>query len=282
MSQDGSPSRTMTTSLVQLYSFGDDVAEAKGVEYSSGPSYKTDLRALAHDLGVDRVELRDMEGDALTIKRPDGRYTMFLNGSHYRARHRFSAAHEMAHILLSSMLSSLPIHRHRFSPDQDPDGKRVEALCDSMASSILMPRRRIDTLIALSGSSARCVPQIADNFGVSFEAAARRFVVASPSRFAVLFWKPQGAGQFKYLKHPVVSTDVRASWGKFVPPSHQGHLSASRAMDISNMVDSRESVVLWYRKGKKTSPQRLDDAQVESFGQSRGRFRHVASFVHVP
>ena len=143
MSQDGSPSRTMTTSLVQLYSFGDDVAEAKGVEYSSGPSYKTDLRALAHDLGVDRVELRDMEGDALTIKRPDGRYTMFLNGSHYRARHRFSAAHEMAHILLSSMLSSLPIHRHRFSPDQDPDGKRVEALCDSMASSILMPRRRL-------------------------------------------------------------------------------------------------------------------------------------------
>lgn len=272
----------MTTSIVQLRSFGEDLAETKGAEYSAGPGNKTDLRTLAHDLGVDRVELRDMEGDALTIKRPDGRYTMFLNDRHYRVRHRFSAAHELAHLLLSPMQSTLPIHRRRFSPDQDPDGRRIEALCDRMASSLLMPRRRIDTLIGLSGSSARCVPQVADNFGVSFEAAARRFVAASPSRFAVLFWKPQGAGQFKYLKYPVVSADLRASWGNFVPSSRQGHLSASRAMDTSNMVDSRESVVLWYGKGKRTSPQRLDDAQVESFGQSRGRFRHVVSFVHVP
>ena len=207
---------------------------------------------------------------------------MFLNDGHFRVRHRFSAAHELAHILLSPMQGSLPIHRRRFSPDQDPEGKRIEALCDKMASSILMPRGRIAPLIASSGSSAKCVPQIADSFGVSFEAAARRFVAVSSGRFAVLFWKQKDTGHAEYTKHPVRSPNLDASWGELVLSPQQGRPSASWAMERSGLIDSQEAVVLWFGKGKRKRRERLEDVKVESFGRSRGRYRHVVSFVHVP
>ena len=43
----------MTTSLAQLSNFGNDLAEAKGLEYSPSLGYKTDLSALARDLDAD-------------------------------------------------------------------------------------------------------------------------------------------------------------------------------------------------------------------------------------
>ena len=155
---------------------GLSVAEGKGEAYFSQKIGKVELHRLSDDFGIDRIDLRDMEGDAMTLRRPDGAYTLFLNSTQPRIRHRFSVAHELAHLILSPILGTRAVHRRRFSRGQDPFGDQVEYLCDDMAAAILMPASRLEPLLVSGRYSAQCVPKISETFDTSFEAASRRFV----------------------------------------------------------------------------------------------------------
>ena len=150
-----------------------DLAESKGLEYNDPDLPRTRLRRLASELGVDRLELHEMEGDALVVERTTGQYTMFLNSGHVKSRHRFSTAHEVAHLLASPIIGGRAVHRRRFSPNQDDEGRQIEILCNDMASAILMPRKRVEALLDQTGPTAQCIPNWIKDFDVSFEAAAR-------------------------------------------------------------------------------------------------------------
>ena len=257
-----------------------EVADLRGSEYSSPLAPKTEVRRFAADENVDRLELRPIDGDALMVARPDGRYTMFLNKNQPRVRHRFSVAHEIAHLLLSSSIGEPSTHR-RFTPEQDPHGKRVEMLCNNMASAILMPSERVLPIMNSTKPSARCVPTIVKRFDVSFEAAARRFVNLSSDRCAVMFWKPQGSKGFQNLKGPVCNSTLGNCWIELTPSTPNRPIEAARALYSKGIVMSFESVVVTRRR-RRATPERVDNIQVESFGYGRGRYQHVVSFVRLP
>lgn len=177
----------MTLSWAAIRKSALDLAESRGLEHSNPGLPITQVRHLAEELGVDRLELHKMEGDALVVERTRGQYTMFLNSGHVKSRHRFSVAHEVAHLLISPIVGHRAVHRRRYT-DQDDEGRRIEFLCNDMASAILMPRNRVETLLHQTGPTATCLPSLVKDFGVSFEAAARRYVSVVSRPCALVKW----------------------------------------------------------------------------------------------
>ena len=258
------------------------LAESKALEYCSSSGCKTELRRFASDLGVDRVELQDIDGDALIVERANGQFTLFLNRGHHKLRHRFSVAHELAHLLLTPSIGRRSVHRRRFTPEQDPEGRRIESLCNAMASAILMPRERVNPIVERAGYSAASVPMIAHAFQASFEAAARRYVGITRDPCAAVFWRPIKLGRVENLQKPVANEALASCWLEFKPSAPGERIFAERAMETDEMVVSKESVLLWRGRGNNIRSSFFTDTKVESFRRSRGTFRHIVSFVYVP
>ena len=138
------------------------LAESKGYEYRDNVKTGTQIDRLARDLGVDRIDLRSLNGDAFVVERTSGHYSIFLNKAHSRTRHSFSIAHELAHLLMLPTVSpNLHVPRsiaaRRQGSTQDRANRKVENLCNEMASAILMPRKRIEPLLA-TPPTANCIP----------------------------------------------------------------------------------------------------------------------------
>ena len=257
------------------------IADAKGVEYSDSSSKVTRLTKLATAVGIDRIELRMVEGDAMCIERADGRFTVFLNNEHHKRRHRFSVAHEIAHILLRPVLGTQTVHRRRFVPGQDVEGRRIEELCDQMASRILMPQHRVSELMGPHRRSAASVPSIAQSCGVSFEAATRRFIDLQPGPCAMVVWKRSRSRRIFNIERQA-SNDVRGDLRLSFLPSMTGEpLHSERSFLTDEMVVSIESILVNQGSDYQPSSSRPMEAKVESFGRGRGRFRHVTSVVHI-
>ena len=261
---------------------GVEVAEAKGKEYSHAPGDKTKVRSFAASIGVDRVELRDMTEDALLVKRPDGRITVFLNSNQPRVRHRFSIAHELSHLLLESVLGKEAIHRRRrFAPHQDPEGQRIEALCNMMASSLLMPRERVSELLSEVGWTARSVQTIAKSFDVSFEAAARRYIKVNPRQCAMMILDRSRDGRMKPTQRPVLSDALQGRSIELVAPPYGQENSISRAFSETGMVVSPEKVVISRGRGRSRKSD-IFVGNVESIGRGFRNNRRVYSFISLP
>ena len=257
------------------------MAESTGHKYRSREGRKTQLRQLASDMGIDRVELQEIDADALLVERRDGQFTLFLNKEQPKVRHRFSVAHELAHLLLTPSIGHRAVHRRRFTHDQDPEGKRIEALCNAMASSILMPSQRVRELINPGKLTAACVPVIAKEFDVSFEAAGRRFVNVATEPWAIIFWQPDGNSRANILKPPVCNETLGAYWPELRPSTPGLPITASKAIATDEMVVSDESVLISPRWATdQQRPRYISDVKVESFG--RGRTRHIVSFAQIP
>ena len=258
---------------------GIEVAESKGKEYSPSPRDKTKVRSFAASLGVDRVELRNMEEDALLIKRPDGHITVFLNSRQPRLRHRFSIAHELSHLLLEDVLGKETIHRRRrFAPHQDPEGQRIEALCNMMASSLLMPKERVTEIASRVGWTAGSVQMIAKNFDVSFEAAARRYAKVNPHPSAMFILGRSRDGRVKPTQKPISSNALEGKTVEMVSLGYGQRDGVSRAFYESGLVVSSEKIVLSEGRGRNRKSSILS-AKVESLGRGFSKNRRVYSFV---
>ena len=254
-------------------------AESKGEEFSPSPRDKTKVRRFAEALGVDRVELREMEGDSLLIERPDGCITIFLNSRQPRLRHRFSLAHELSHLLLEDVLGKEAKHqRRRFAPHQDPEGQRIETLCNMMASSLLMPKVRVTEIVSRCGWNANSVQVIAKNFDVSFEAAARRYVKVNPHPSAMFILGRGRDGHVKPTQTPILSDALEGNAIEMVRPRYGQQESISRAFYGSELVVSSEKVVLSRGRGRRKKTDILS-AKVESLGRGFSNNRRVYSFV---
>ena len=254
-----------------------DLAESRGLEYNDPDLPRTQLRRLATELGVDRLELHKMEGDALVVERTTGQYTMFLNSSHVKSRHRFSTAHEIAHLLASPVLGHREIHRRRFSPDQDPEGQRIEILCNDMASAILMPRKRVEALLDQTGSTAQCIPSLIKDFDVSFEAAARRYVNVVSLPCSLVKWSMQG--EVRKEERPISNFARGGGLLKFQQTSPS---SSNDSRDIDNMTVSKEDVIIYPSRYSRLAPIHVEEANVETLSHGRGQYRRMFSFIYLP
>ena len=251
------------------------LAETKGLEYNDSKSSKTRLRPLASDLGVDRLELHQMDGDALVVERQSGQYTMFLNIGQVKSRHRFSTAHEVSHLLLSPVVGHRAVHRRRFS-DQDDEGRRIEFLCDEMASAILMPRKRVEALLEETGQTAGCVRRLVEDFDVSFEAAARRYVNLASLPCVLVKWSMQ-AGMRKE-ERPITNFALRGGWVKFQQPTPP----SPNSRDFRYVTASKEDVTIYSGRYSKSAPVQVEEAPVETLRHGRGQYERMYSFVYPP
>ena len=246
------------------------IAEDKGHEYNDPNLPRTQLRSLASELGVDRLELREMDGDALVVERQSGHFTMFLNSGQAQSRHRFSTAHEVSHLLLAPLVAHGAVHRRRFST-QDDEGRRIEFLCNDMASAILMPRGRVLAVLAQTGPTARSVPRIVEGFGVSFEAAARRYVDVSSLPCVLVKWIFQAGARKE--ERPVSNFWLGGAWLKFTRPT---------SPSPNNVTVSKENLVIYPGRRSRSAPVYVEEATTETLRHGHGRYQRMFSFVYVP
>ena len=251
-----------------------DLAESKGLDYSDPDSPRTSVRRLAGDLGVDRLELRKMEDTALFLEREKGRYTLFLNSSHPKPRHRFSIAHEVSHLLVAPIIGHTAVHRKRFSPGQDDYGRQIEFLCDDMASAILMPQERLEALLSRTGLTAGCVPKTVNDFGVSFEAAARRYISVLSQPCALVKWTLRGG--LRKEERPI--SNFGLGWLKFQSKG----ASPQGSKYYNDTVMSKEHVVVHPSRYSRMAPIHVKDATVETLRHGRGQYQLMYSFVYIP
>ncbi len=137
-----------------------------------------DPRALARALGVPvhfTPDLRDL--DALIVHRR-GTFHILANSNVMNARRlNFTLAHEIGHLFFAGAEHKVHLRaRDRRVYDQTPEGRSLERLCDLAAAELLMPSRWFDEAVKELGFNAAAVPQLAERFDVSLEAAALRLL----------------------------------------------------------------------------------------------------------
>lgn len=216
-----------------------------------------------------------MDASGLAVDRGDGGFTVFLNGQHSRKRRRFTFAHELAHIMLRPVLGARLVHHRVFAFEQDPEGAKIEDLCDMMASTMLIPANSARPILEECRWSAAGVQRLASKFDVSYEAAARRFLVLHPEQRALLIWKPPENPDQPPAAHCVPGPtldNIRVDFGG-------GPVAAGQAFHTARFVTSYEAVDVW-----------IDDSEfvhlplclVESKGWRTEQHRRVYSFVAIP
>ena len=200
-----------------------------------------------------------------------GQFTIYLNRGQVKSRHRFSTAHEIAHLLVEPLIDHRSVHRRRYAPTQDDEGRRLEVLCNDMASAILMPRKRVEALLDRTGRTAACIPEMTRDFDVSFQAAARRYsgrVFALRSRsMAHAGWYPQ-RGQ---------TNNQHFSQSRFTKVSgSESRISSVRRE--SEQRSSPEDVTIY--PGPYRRLRRVDVHEAPSRDLCRGKYRRMYSFVY--
>ena len=223
------------------------------------------------------MELREMEGDALVAERTLGQFTIYLNRGQVKSRHRFSTAHEIAHLLVEPLIDHRSVHRRRYAPTQDDEGRRLEVLCNDMASAILMPRKRVEALLDRTGRTAACIPEMTRDFDVSFQAAARRFIQVVSLPCALVVWRMQDG--IRREDKPITNISLRAGSLKF-----QGANLASPSCSkrIGAAILSKEDVTIYPGPYRRLAPIDVKEATVETLGHGRGKYRRMYSFVYLP
>ena len=174
-----------------------DVAEALAVRFRRSENLETDLSGLGRSLGIDRVELKALENDALSVRRTDGGYTVFLANRLSRAERRFVFAHEVSHVLVNRESDYDHRHRNRFSPHQDFETGRLEEFCDEVAHILLMPTSEAQALLEQTDWSSVNVRLLAKSFGVDIEVAASRFIELCGVPTAMVRWEESVGGSIK-------------------------------------------------------------------------------------
>ena len=219
-----------------------------------------------------------MEASGLTVDRGDGGFTVFLNARHSRRRRRFTFAHEVAHIMLRPLLGARLVHHRVFAFEQDPEGARIEDLCDMMASRLLMPTKSVRPILEECRWSATAVKSLAMEFDVSYEAAARRFLALHPEQRALLIWKPPAEPNRPPPTRCVPCPTLRNTTVEFSRNSGPGRLAAEEAFETSRLVTSYEDIDVWIDESEFAH---LPLCLVESTGWG-SQHRYIYSIVAIP
>lgn len=154
--------------------------------------YKTpeqSLESLSKHLGVKEIERVPLPFEGGVYEIAGARYIK-LNSLAIPVRQSFSLAHELAHLILERTFET------SVSCTED---EPLERACDEIAADLLMPSIQIHKLSAgLGMQSPEKLSAIANHFGVSLQAAAKRLRDLG-------LWK-LGIGMWKY------DSDAREIW----------------------------------------------------------------------
>jgi hypothetical protein len=155
-------------------------------------SMPVNVAALAKLVGIEHVVEDDLaEVDGLLSVTPAGTYVATLKRGQSWVRKRFTLAHEIGHVV---------VYRSATRPEGAVGADRLlchagtasnadeERLCDTVATELLMPRESFLQSMENYGVSARTIPLIARQFGVSLQAASRRIASTLSYEIGVSLW----------------------------------------------------------------------------------------------
>lgn len=215
---------------------------------------KIDLDALARDLrlSIFEVDSKSFDGALLRSSRKHTGRILLRRGFREDGRRRFTIAHEIGHYLLHGEMQKpcSPLVIESWKQDQP----KPELEADTFASELLLPTKDVVCYVAKRWPSLQVVIDIAETFGTSMMAAARKFCDVAPQACAVV-WSTKR--QIRWF-HP------SPTFTHFIKPGNAigSETQAYRAFQGKTLSSEMEEVPAedwisstWLRKGAVVSEQ---------------------------
>ena len=154
----------------------------------------------------DMTELASLRGLKVTTSRRLGADQdacvmagqVLLNAGKPAVRQRYSTAHEIAHTLFPDY--EVVVRRSGRLWRRHGDDSEFERLCQVAGAELLFPLDAFQTAVGACGRGLLGVLALADGFGASPEATARRRVETVPEPTAVVFLRPRDAATGEWVE----------------------------------------------------------------------------------
>jgi hypothetical protein len=166
----------------------------------------------------------EIETDGYIVSIKGGSYVVYLNKRHTESRKRFTLAHEIGHTFFFDLNinsdEELNFDEKKSRPMRvDPE---EEALCNTAAREILMPRKQFEIMVNRYGFGAKAVLKLAKCFQTSIRATAIRLAEFCPYSVFVCVWQKNAAtGDFETLWVQGSGNAQRRKNAKFIISSDQ-------------------------------------------------------------
>ena len=239
-----------------------------------------DLETLAKKWGVNSIEEREIESDAMLLPSKNG-YSIVLKKSErpgLSVRQRFSLAHELGHLLL--LKSQAPAASgvvRTASKYRDPGySDEEEHLCDQIAAEILMPRMAFQEDGWMEGWALRSSRTLARKYDTSIPATARRMIDLMPEETLMGVWKVSsvnGEGE----RAELLWQHFGKTWYR-IPGSST--VSAQRLQLINRAWNSDQDQVEPGFMPVKLGRRRPVDVPAEAMAWGRGEYKQVLVFYY--
>ena len=160
------------------------VAEAKAMGWA-GPPF--DPLLLASLRGISSRETRELFSAEAQLTPIEGRQLLLeFNPDRSAGRRNFSISHEIAHTFFEDCYEM--VHQRKANPRTFDPQQEVEHLCQLGAAEILMPYEDFISDAASLPLSLNSIPTLAQKYGASREATARRMLSISGRTGALVFF----------------------------------------------------------------------------------------------
>ena len=236
---------------------------------------RANLFRLSKSVGIDYIEEQDIPTTARSVAMADGHYTTTLQRGNHFVRQRFSLAHEIAHVLLAPLLEVRLRNWARHDPALGLEARRIEELCDRMAAEILMPESLFSSWMNGKSWTAFALPEASEQFSVSLEAAARRFVEMRPGRPIFTRWNLNSHGVAQSVKKPIAPQVKNLRSLEFITEGGQPSREMRATYQNGGHATTTEMVRLVVGTGARSR-----QCIVESICHGNGQWREVYSLVY--
>jgi Zn-dependent peptidase ImmA (M78 family) len=153
------------------------LSDARSLSQESvGKSLPIDVRCIAQQLGVSRVESRSMNADGYLGRSADGSLVIRCRTGSSPERLRFTIAHEVAHIILARV-QGVDLSDPEFRRSED--NNEEELAVNRIAGELLMPGPLFGSHLRSARPSWNVLQQLRGRFGVSTTAMLKRVLEMS-------------------------------------------------------------------------------------------------------
>lgn len=160
------------------------VADAKAMGWDGPPFDPLQLASIQGILSRETPDLFSAEAQLTPI---EGRQLLLeFNPDRSTGRRNFSISHEIAHTFFEDCYEM--VHQRKANPLTFDPQHEVEHLCQVGAAEILMPYENFSTDAASLPLSLSSIPSLAQQYGASREATARRMLDVSGRTGALVFF----------------------------------------------------------------------------------------------
>lgn len=192
---------------------------------------------IVHDLNDDE------SGQTFPLK---GKHIITVNGNHREERQRFTALHEIAHIVLElpsqhhgPKLTTGALMRYGRRPQE-------EMLCDVFAAECLLPHEVFSKDVSDVDISMEAVKMLADKYKASVTSTGSRFAVNANEPCAFVLSE---GGQIRYVSRSKFLREMNG-WIEFNVPVPRGSVTHRLMQGASKTEDYDEiATVTWFNNG---------------------------------